>query len=149
MRRAMSKKKAEVMAKERANFVYGNEEEGVEGCIRRGIPEDVANHVFDEMIDFAKYAFNKSHAAAYAVVAYQTAWLRCHYPLEFMAALLTSVITNPKKITEYINTCRSMGIRDPAAGHQRGGRVVLRFREMPSAMVSLLSRASEKMSLTP
>ena len=110
VRRAMSKKKADVMAKERANFVYGNEEEGVEGCIRRGIPEDVANHVFDEMIDFAKYAFNKSHAAAYAVVAYQTAWLRCHYPLEFMAALLTSVITNPKKITEYINTCRSMGI---------------------------------------
>ena len=111
VRRAMSKKKADVMAKERANFVYGNEEEGVEGCIRRGIPEDVANHVFDEMIDFAKYAFNKSHAAAYAVVAYQTAWLRCHYPMEFMAALLTSVITNPKKITEYINTCRSMGIR--------------------------------------
>ena len=110
VRRAMSKKKADVMAKERANFVYGNEEEGVEGCIRRGIPEDVANHVFDEMIDFAKYAFNKSHAAAYAVVAYQTAWLRCHYPMEFMAALLTSVITNPKKITEYINTCRSMGI---------------------------------------
>ena len=110
VRRAMSKKKADVMAKERANFVYGNEEEGVEGCIRRGIPEDVANHVFDEMIDFAKYAFNISHAAAYAVVAYQTAWLRCHYPLEFMAALLTSVITNPKKITEYINTCRSMGI---------------------------------------
>ena len=110
VRRAMSKKKADVMAKERANFVYGNEEEGVEGCIRRGIPEDVANHVFDEMIDFAKYAFNKSHAAAYAVVAYQTAWLRCHYPLEFMAALLTSVITNPRKITEYINTCRSMGI---------------------------------------
>lgn len=111
VRRAMSKKKADVMAKERANFVYGNEEEGVEGCISRGIPEDVANHVFDEMIDFAKYAFNKSHAAAYAVVAYQTAWLRCHYPMEFMAALLTSVITNPKKITEYINTCRSMGIR--------------------------------------
>ncbi len=111
VRRAMSKKKADVMAKERANFVYGNEEEGVEGCIRRGIPEDVANHVFDEMIDFAKYAFNKSHAAAYAVVAYQTAWLRCHYPMEFMAALLTSVINNPKKITEYINTCRSMGIR--------------------------------------
>ena len=111
VRRAMSKKNADVMAKERANFVYGNEEEGVEGCIKRGIPEDVANHVFDEMIDFAKYAFNKSHAAAYAVVAYQTAWLRCHYPMEFMAALLTSVITNPKKITEYINTCRSMGIR--------------------------------------
>ena len=110
VRRAMSKKKGDVMAKERANFVYGNEAEGVEGCIKRGIPEDVANHVFDEMIDFAKYAFNKSHAAAYAVVAYQTAWLRCYYPVEFMAALLTSVITNTKKITEYINTCRNMGI---------------------------------------
>ncbi|MBQ9156538.1 MAG: DNA polymerase III subunit alpha [Eubacterium sp.] len=111
VRRAMSKKKGDVMAKERANFVYGNAEEGVEGCIKRGIPEDVANHVFDEMIDFAKYAFNKSHAAAYAVVAYQTAWLRCFYPVEFMAALLTSVLTNTKKITEYINTCRAMGIK--------------------------------------
>ncbi|MDO5145739.1 MAG: DNA polymerase III subunit alpha [Eubacteriales bacterium] len=111
VRRAMSKKKADVMVKERANFVYGNEEEGVDGCIKRGIPEDVANHVFDEMVDFAKYAFNKSHAAAYAVVAYQTAWLRCHHPMEFMAAVLTSVINNPKKITEYINTCRGMGIK--------------------------------------
>ncbi len=111
VRRAMSKKKADVMQRERANFVYGNEEEGVEGCIKRGIPEDVANQVFDEMIDFAKYAFNKSHAAAYAVVSYQTAWLRCYYPVEFMAALLTSVIINTKKITEYINTCRSMGIK--------------------------------------
>lgn len=98
------------MARERQNFVYGNEEEGVEGCIHRGIPEETANKIFDEMIDFAKYAFNKSHAAAYAVVSYQTAWLRCYYPVEFMAALLTSVITNPKKITEYINTCRVMGI---------------------------------------
>ena len=111
VRRAMSKKKGDVMARERANFVYGNEQEGVEGCIKRGIPENVANHIFDEMIDFAKYAFNKSHAAAYAVVAYQTAWLRCYHPVEFMAALLTSVITNPKKITEYINTCRGMGIQ--------------------------------------
>ncbi len=111
VRRAMSKKKADVMQRERANFVYGNEEEGVDGCIKRGIPEDVANQVFDEMIDFAKYAFNKSHAAAYAVVSYQTAWLRCYYPVEFMAALLTSVIINTKKITEYINTCRSMGIK--------------------------------------
>ncbi len=110
VRRAMSKKKGDVMARERKNFVYGNPEEGVDGCIKRGIPEDVANHVFDEMIDFAKYAFNKSHAAAYAVVSYQTAWLRCHYPVEFMAALLTSVLTNTKKIKEYINTCRTMGI---------------------------------------
>ena len=111
VRRAMSKKKGDVMARERKNFVYGNPEEGVDGCINRGIPEDVANHVFDEMIDFAKYAFNKSHAAAYAVVSYQTAWLRCHYPVEFMAALLTSVLTNTRKIKEYIDTCRTMGIR--------------------------------------
>ncbi|MBR0381990.1 MAG: DNA polymerase III subunit alpha [Eubacterium sp.] len=110
VRRAMSKKKGDVMARERKNFVYGSDEEGVEGCIRRGIPEEVANQIFDDMVDFAKYAFNKSHAAAYAVVSYQTAWLRCHYPVEFMAALLTSVITNTKKVTEYINTCRSMGI---------------------------------------
>ena len=111
VRRAMSKKKGEVMARERKNFVYGNPDEGVDGCIKRGIPENVANHVFDEMIDFAKYAFNKSHAAAYAVVSYQTAWLRCHYPVEFMAALLTSVLTNTRKIKEYINTCRTMGIK--------------------------------------
>ena len=110
VRRAMSKKKADVMLKERQNFVYGNEAEGVEGCIKRGIPEDVANHIFNEMIDFAKYAFNKSHAAAYAVVSLQTAWLKCYYPVEFMAALLTSVQTNPRKIIEYIYTCRQMGI---------------------------------------
>lgn len=111
VRRAMSKKKADVMLKERANFVYGNEKEGVEGCIKRGIPEEVANHIFDEMIDFAKYAFNKSHAAAYAVVSLQTAWLKCYYPVEFMAALLTSVQTNTKKIIEYVYTCRQMGIQ--------------------------------------
>ena len=111
VRRAMSKKKGDVMAKERQNFVYGNEAEGVDGCLKRGIPEKIANQVFDDMIDFAKYAFNKSHAAAYAVVSYQTAWLRCFYPVEFMAALLTSVLTNTKKITEYVNTCRGMGIR--------------------------------------
>ena len=111
VRRAMSKKKGDVMARERHNFVYGNEEEGVEGCIKRGIPEETANHVFDEMVDFAKYAFNKSHAAAYAVVSYRTAWLRCYYPVEFMAALLTSMMGNTSKITEYINTCRQMGIK--------------------------------------
>lgn len=110
VRRAMSKKKADVMLKERQNFVYGNEEEGIDGCIKRGIPEHVANHIFDEMIDFAKYAFNKSHAAAYAVVAYQTAYLKYYYPVEYMAALLTSVLNNPHKIIEYIYTCRQMGI---------------------------------------
>ncbi len=111
VRRAMSKKKASVMEKERHNFVYGNEEENVPGCIKNGIPESVANHIFDEMTDFAKYAFNKSHAAAYAVVAYQTAYLKCHYPVEFMAALMTSVIDNTGKVAEYIFNCRQMGIK--------------------------------------
>ncbi|BCJ92990.1 DNA-directed DNA polymerase [Anaerocolumna cellulosilytica] len=111
VRRAMSKKKASVMEKERHNFVYGNEEEGVLGCMKNGISEKVANHIFDEMTDFAKYAFNKSHAAAYAVVAYQTAYLKCYYPIEFMAALMTSVIDNPGKVAEYIFTCRQMGIK--------------------------------------
>lgn len=110
VRRAMSKKKAAVMAKERQNFVYGNEEEGVPGCIRNGIDEATANKIFDEMTDFARYAFNKSHAAAYAVVSYQTAWLKYYYPLEYMAALMTSVIENPGKVAEYILTCRQMGI---------------------------------------
>ncbi len=110
LRRAMSKKKGEVMQKERKNFVYGNEEEGVPGCIANGIDEKTANKIYDEMIDFAKYAFNKSHAAAYAVVAYQTAWLKYYYPVEFMAALMTSVIDAPSKVAEYIYTCRQMGI---------------------------------------
>lgn len=110
LRRAMSKKKGDVMQKERQNFVYGNKEEGVPGCIANGIDEKTANKIYDEMIDFAKYAFNKSHAAAYAVVAYQTAWLKYYYPVEFMAALMTSVIDNPGKVSEYIYTCKQMGI---------------------------------------
>ena len=110
VRRAMSKKKEAVMIQERKNFVYGNAEEGVPGCISNGIPEIIANHIFDEMMDFAKYAFNKSHAAAYAVVSYQTAYLKCYYPVEFMAALMTSVIDNPGKVSEYIDTCRQMNI---------------------------------------
>lgn len=110
VRRAMSKKKQSVMEKERANFIYGNPEEGVPGCIANGIPEQTARQIYDDMMDFAKYAFNKSHAACYAVVSYQTAWLKYYYPLEFMAALLTSVINNPRKVSEYIMTCRSMGI---------------------------------------
>lgn len=110
LRRAMSKKKGEVMERERKNFVYGNPEEGVPGCIANGIDEKTANKIYDEMIDFAKYAFNKSHAAAYAVVSYQTAWLKYYYPVEFMAALMTSVIDNPGKVSEYIYTCRQLGI---------------------------------------
>lgn len=111
VRRAMSKKKADVMLKERKNFVYGNEEENVPGCINRGISEEIANKVFDEMTDFAKYAFNKSHAAAYAVVAFQTAYLKCHYPVEYMAALISSVKINSGKVAKYIQSCRSMGIK--------------------------------------
>ncbi len=110
VRRAMSKKKHSVMEKERENFIYGNEAEGVPGCVSKGIDEQVANGIFDDMIDFAEYAFNKSHGAGYAVVAYQTAWLKYYYPVEFMAALMTSVIDNTKKVSEYILTCRSMGI---------------------------------------
>ena len=110
VRRAMSKKKASVMEKERQNFVYGNEAEGVPGCIANGIPEKTANKIYDDMIDFAKYAFNKSHAAAYAVVSYQTAYLKYYYPVEFMAALMTSVIEMPAKVAEYIYVCRQMGI---------------------------------------
>lgn len=111
LRRAMSKKKGDVMKKERQSFVYGNPEENVPGCIANGIDEKTANKIYDEMIDFAKYAFNKSHAAAYAVVAYQTAWLKYYYPVEFMAALMTSCIDNPSKVSEYIYTCRQMGIK--------------------------------------
>lgn len=110
LRRAMSKKKGDVMQKERQSFVYGNAEEDVPGCIANGISEQTANKIYDEMIDFAKYAFNKSHAAAYAVVAYQTAWLKYYYPVEFMAALMTSVIDVPSKVSEYIYSCRQMGI---------------------------------------
>ena len=111
VRRAMSKKKTKVMEEERQNFVYGNKEEGVPGCVANGIDEKVANKIYDEMIDFAKYAFNKSHAAAYAVVSYQTAYLKYYYPVEFMAALMTSVQDNTSKVSEYILTCRRMGIK--------------------------------------
>lgn len=111
VRRAMSKKKAQVMEEERRNFVFGNAAENVPGCVAKGIPEETANHIYDTMIDFAKYAFNKSHAACYAIVTYQTAWLKYYYPTEFMAALLTSVIDFPAKVAGYILACREMHIR--------------------------------------
>ncbi|MBO5598232.1 MAG: DNA polymerase III subunit alpha [Oribacterium sp.] len=111
VRRAMSKKKTSVMEKERKNFVYGNKEENIPGCIANGISEEIANRIYDEMIDFAKYAFNKSHAACYAVVAYQTAFLRCYYPAEFYAALMTSFMDNMSKTAEYIDVVKSFGIR--------------------------------------
>lgn len=111
IRRAMSKKKQYIIDAERQNFVYGNEEQGIKGCIAGGISEQAANQIYDSMVDFAKYAFNKSHAAAYAVVSYQTAYLKYYYPVEFMAALMTSVIDNPRKVAEYIYSCRQMGIK--------------------------------------
>ncbi|MBN2221689.1 MAG: DNA polymerase III subunit alpha, partial [Vallitaleaceae bacterium] len=110
VRRAMSKKKADVMNTERQNFIYGNEKEGIKGCVGNGIAVEAAEKIFNDMEDFAKYAFNKSHAAAYAIVAYQTAWLKCYYPVEFMAALITSVLGNPAKTAEYVSHLREMGI---------------------------------------
>lgn len=111
VRRAMSKKKASVMEKERQNFIFGNEEEGVPGCVKNGIDEKTAGKIYDDMIDFAKYAFNKSHAACYAIVSYQTAYLKTHYPTEFMAALMTSVVDNTDKVAGYIYACRQMNIQ--------------------------------------
>jgi len=109
VRRAMSKKEADVMERERKNFVFGLGDE-VPGCVKNGIPQAAAEKIFDEMTDFAKYAFNKSHAACYAVVGYQTAWLKLHYPTEFMAALMTSVIDWTAKVAEYIGVCKKLGI---------------------------------------
>ena len=120
LRRAMSKKKGDVMQKECQIFVYGDEENGVPGCIKNGIDEKTANKIYDEMIDFAKYAFNKSHAAAYAVVSYQTAYLKYYYPVEYMAALMTSVIENPSKVAEYIYACRQMNIQILSPDINRG-----------------------------
>ena len=111
VRRAMSKKKLDVMNTERQNFIYGNDDENIEGCIRRGISEKAAKQIFEDMEDFAKYAFNKSHAAAYAIVAYQTAWLKQYYPVAFMAALITSVLGHPTKTTEYIMHLRDLDIK--------------------------------------
>ncbi len=124
VRRAMSKKKADVMEKERQNFIYGVEEDGqiVEGAVKRGVDEKVAASIFDEMMDFASYAFNKSHAAAYAVVAYQTAWLKCHYPVAFFAALLTSFIEHADKVTKYIAILRGQGITVLPPDINRSGR---------------------------
>ena len=110
IRRAMSKKKQYVIDAERQSFVYGDEERGIRGCVANGIDEKAANSIYDSMVDFAKYAFNKSHAAAYAVISVQTAWLKHYYPVEFMAALLTSVLDNSTKTSEYLYSCREMGI---------------------------------------
>ena len=111
VRRAMSKKKYKELEKERVNFIHGNEELDIDGAIKRGVPENVAASIFDEILDFANYAFNKAHAVCYAVVSYRTAYLKCHYPCEYMAALLTSVLDSSDKIAEYIMAAREMGIK--------------------------------------
>ena len=147
VRRAMSKKKADVMAKERQYFVYGNEELGVPGCIARGIPEATANKIFDDMTDFAKYAFNKSHAAAYAVVAYQTAFLKCYYPVEFMAALMSSVKDNSSKVAGYIQSCRQMGIQILPPGTTRNARALPANAAVHSSAPS--TRPALRMANTP
>lgn len=110
LRRAMSKKKSEDIIKDRNNFVYGNEVEGVKGCVANGIKEEVAHKIYDDMLDFANYAFNRSHAAAYAMITYQTAYLKYYFQKEYMAALLTSVMSNVSKISAYVETCKRMGI---------------------------------------
>ncbi|MBE5858871.1 MAG: DNA polymerase III subunit alpha [Butyrivibrio sp.] len=136
VRRAMSKKKQHVMEVERENFVNGNADEGVPGCVSLGIDADVANNIYDSMMDFAKYAFNKSHAACYAVVSMQTAWLKYYYPVEFMAALMTSVIDNPGKVSFYIMSCRNMGIEllPPDINEGFGGFSVARSEDGKKAI---------------
>ena len=111
IRRAMSKKKQAEIVKERKTFIHGDPDRGICGCVSNGIPEDVAASIYDEILDFANYAFNKAHAVAYAVVSYQTAYLKCHYPKEYMAALMSSVLDSPEKVSEYTAECREMGIR--------------------------------------
>ena len=111
IRRAMSKKKEKEIQRERAALVHGDESRGIAGCVKNGVPEDVANSIYDEILDFASYAFNKAHAVAYAIVSYRTAYMKCHWPREYMAALLTSVLDNSTKVAEYIAACRDMGIR--------------------------------------
>ncbi|MEG1441056.1 MAG: DNA polymerase III subunit alpha, partial [Oscillospiraceae bacterium] len=124
VRRAMSKKKADVMAEERKNFIYGIADSNppVDGAIKRGIDENIAISIFDEMMDFASYAFNKSHAAAYAMVAYQTAWLNCHYKVEFFSALLTSFIESMPRVTKYVNIAKKLGIRVLPPDVNKSGR---------------------------
>ena len=111
IRRAMSKKKHDVIDAERRAFIYGDEARGIPGCVKNGVDEATASSIYDEILDFASYAFNKAHAVAYAVVAYRTAYMKCHWPCEYMAALLTSVLDSTGKVAEYISECRDMGIK--------------------------------------
>ena len=126
VRRAISKKKAKEIEKERHSFVHGDPERGIKGCVANGIPEATAEAIYDEIYDFANYAFNKAHAVSYAVVAYQTAYFKCHFTKEYMAALLTSVLHNSDKVAEYIAECRDCGISvlPPDINHSRDGFTV-------------------------
>ncbi|MCQ2445464.1 MAG: DNA polymerase III subunit alpha, partial [Clostridia bacterium] len=132
VRRAMGKKKMDVLVKERENFIFGNKDEGIDGCLARGVPEDVASSLFEEIKEFANYAFNKAHATAYAVVAYQTAYLKCHYPREYMAALLTSVLGDSEKVAEYISAAAEMGIRVlPPDVNESGAALTAAEKDIP------------------
>ena len=111
IRRAMSKKKHKVIDAERMAFVHGDPERNIPGALAKGVSEDVANSIYDEILDFASYAFNKAHAVSYAIVAYRTAYMKCHYPREYMAALLSSILDNSQKVAEYIAECRELGIK--------------------------------------
>jgi len=117
VRRAMSKKKLDVLTKERENFIFGNEAEGLDGCVKRGVPREVAADIYDEILDFANYAFNKAHAVCYAIVSYMTAYLKCHHPREYFAALISSVMgeakskEGPKKLAIYIGVAKRYGIQ--------------------------------------
>ena len=126
IRRAISKKKQKIIEAERKVFVYGDQEQGIPGCIANGVSESVAQSIYDEIVDFANYAFNKAHAVCYAVVAYQTAYLKCHYPKEYMAALMTSVLDSATKISGYIAECKEMGIAvlPPDVNHSEGNFTV-------------------------
>ena len=128
IRRAMSKKKQAEIDKERKTFIDGDPARNISGAIKNGVPRDVAGSIYDEIYDFANYAFNKAHAVAYAVVSYQTAYLKCHYPREYMAALLSSVLDFPEKVAEYTEECKALNYKTSAAGRQRVGRHVLRQR---------------------
>ena len=110
IRRAISKKKMKVIEAERKTFVYGDPQQNIDGCIARGVPEAVGQSIYDEIVAFANYAFNKAHAVCYAVVSYQTAYLKCHYPRQYMAALMTSVLDSAEKISGYIAECKEIGI---------------------------------------
>ena len=111
IRRAISKKKMKIIEAERKVFVYGDPEQNITGCIGHGVSEAVAQSIYDEIVDFANYAFNKAHAVCYAVVSYQTAYLKCHYPRQYMAALMTSVLDSAVKVSGYIAECKELGIQ--------------------------------------